>query len=94
MYFVPMGLLLKAEPAVVAGASATAADLAPLDLWGFARNLAAVTTGNIFGGGFMVAAVYWFTYLRHRERPRRGVALRPVELLFAPSEVERSQQQD
>ena len=68
MYFIPMGLLLKGEPAVVAASGKVASDLVNLNLAGFGRNLFSVTTGNIFGGGFMVAAVYWFIYRRSRGR--------------------------
>ena len=67
MYFIPMGLLLKGEPEVVAAAGHVIGDLANLDLLGFIGNLVSVTTGNIFGGGFMVAAVYWFVYRRRGE---------------------------
>jgi formate transporter len=66
MYFIPMGLFLKGEPQVVTAAGKVAGDLIDLNLLGFARNLFSVTTGNIFGGGFMVAAVYWFIYRRLR----------------------------
>jgi formate/nitrite transporter FocA (FNT family) len=31
------------------------------------NNLLPVTIGNIIGGGLMVAAVYWFIYLRARQ---------------------------
>jgi len=68
MYFIPMGLLLKGEPPVVSAAGKVASDLANLNLLGFIGNLVSVTIGNIFGGGFMVALVYWFIY----RRPRRG----------------------
>jgi len=64
MYFIPVGLLLKGEPEVVAAAGKVAGDLVNLNLQGFVGNLLAVTTGNIFGGGFMVALVYWFIYRR------------------------------
>ena len=39
--------------------------------WGslVARNLVAVTVGNLIGGTVLVAAVYWFVYLR---RPAPG----------------------
>lgn len=67
MYFIPMGLLMKGEPEVVAAAGKTASDLASLSLSGFAGNLLSVTIGNIFGGAFMVAAVYWFVYRRPRK---------------------------
>ncbi len=68
MYFIPMGLLLKGEPEVLAAAGKTAADLANLTLTGFLGNLLSVTIGNIFGGAFMVALVYWFIY----RRPQKG----------------------
>ncbi len=68
MYFIPMGLLLKGEPEVVAAAGRVAADLAQLNVQGFLNNLVAVTTGNIFGGGFLVAVVYWFIYRRPKVR--------------------------
>ncbi len=64
MYFIPMGIVLKSESEVVAAAGKVAGDLANLNMAGFLRNLLAVTTGNIFGGGFLVAAVYWFVYRR------------------------------
>ncbi len=67
MYFIPMGLLIKA------GAPAgfwdvigkTAADYANLT-WGnfFIANLLPVTIGNIIGGSVMVGLVYWFIYIR------------------------------
>jgi formate/nitrite transporter len=69
MYFIPMGMLLRAEPEVVSAAGRVAGDLTNLNLAGFAQNLFAVTTGNIFGGGFMVALVYWFIYLRPAKPP-------------------------
>ncbi len=68
MYFIPMGILLKPEPEVLSAAGKVASDLANLNLLGFIGNLISVTTGNIFGGGFMVALVYWFVY----RRPRKG----------------------
>ncbi|MGD8966094.1 MAG: formate/nitrite transporter family protein [Anaerolineae bacterium] len=64
MYFVPIGLLMKGEPQVVEAAGKVAADLINLNAQGFLFNLFAVTTGNIFGGGFLVAVVYWFIYRR------------------------------
>lgn len=36
---------------------------------GAARNLAAVTVGNVAGGTLLVALVYWVAYLRHPVRP-------------------------
>lgn len=64
MYFISMGLFLKGDPNVLTAAGLSAGDLINLNLHGFFQNLISVTTGNIFGGGFMVAAVYWFIYRR------------------------------
>jgi formate transporter len=68
MYFVPMGLLLRDDGAVVAAAHKTPADFAHLTwgnfLWG---NLLPVTLGNVMGGSLMVGAVYWFVYLRRKK---------------------------
>jgi len=67
MYFIPMGMLLKGEAQVLEAAGKTAVDFANLNLSGFIANLLPVTLGNIFGGGVMVAAVYWFVYLRPKQ---------------------------
>jgi formate/nitrite transporter len=57
MYFIPLGILLR---------DASHLDNAQLLTWaGLAANLVPVTLGNIFGGGVMVAFVYYFVY-RHR----------------------------
>lgn len=56
MYFIPMGLLLKAELGLqVPGLS-----------WGsfFVDNLIPVTLGNILGGVVFVAGAYWYVYLK------------------------------
>jgi len=51
-------------------AAATAAGLAPeklanVGLYGFfVKNLVPVTLGNIVGGGFFVATLYWLAYVR------------------------------
>jgi formate/nitrite transporter len=37
---------------------------------GFLLNLAIVTAGNIFGGGVLVALVYWAVYIRGGDQPR------------------------
>ncbi|KPK65255.1 MAG: formate transporter FocA [Gemmatimonas sp. SG8_38_2] len=66
MYFIPLGILLKAQPALLAAAppgSAVAID--NLTLVGFVSNLVPVTLGNIVGGTLLVAGIYWFVYLRH-----------------------------
>lgn len=84
MYFIPIGLLLKGESQVVAAAGKVASDLINLNLQGFIGNLISVTTGNIFGGGFMVAVVYWFIYRRPEETGRR-FGIREVLDLFLGS---------
>jgi formate/nitrite transporter len=88
MYFIPMGLLLKGEPEVVKAAGKTASDLINLNLQGFTANLFSVTTGNIFGGGFLVAVVYWFIYRRHRQAEEEvSSARRVLDLFLAPQTV-------
>ncbi len=57
MYFIPAGMLLSPEGAMLAGAGG---------LKGFIANLVPVTLGNIVGGGGLVAAAYYVIYLRGR----------------------------
>ena len=67
MYFVPVGLFIKAgAPAAFwQAAGLEAASFASLT-WGrfLVNNLLPVTLGNILGGTVLVGAVYWFVYLR------------------------------
>lgn len=67
MYFIPVGLLIKAgAPAEFwANVGKTAVDYPDLT-WDnfFMVNLLPVTIGNIIGGALMVGLVYWFIYLR------------------------------
>lgn len=69
MYFIPIGLFIKAGAAQSFWASIgkSAADFPNLT-WGrlFLGNLLPVTIGNIIGGAVMVGAVYWFVYLRRQ----------------------------
>ena len=67
MYFVPMGIALKANASVVAAAGLTD-KLANLT-WGgfFVNNLIPVTLGNIVGGAFFVSALYWAVYLKGKK---------------------------
>lgn len=83
MYFIPMGLLLQGEPEVVAAAGRTASELVNLNLHGLVGNLISVTTGNIFGGGVMVALVYWFIYRRPQEESRPIIS-RVLDLFVSP----------
>jgi formate/nitrite transporter len=70
IYFIPMGLFIKAgaPESFWRAIAKTAADFPELT-WGnfFVGNLLPVTIGNIIGGSIMVAAVYWFVYLRKAE---------------------------
>jgi len=67
IYFLPIGLFIKggAPASFWSAIGKTAADF-PALTWGnfFFANLLPVTIGNIIGGSVMVAAVYWFAYLR------------------------------
>lgn len=68
MYFIPMGLFLKGNAAVV-NAAGLMESINSLTwsrfLWG---NLVPVTLGNIVGGAFFVGGVYYWAYLRKVER--------------------------
>lgn len=67
IYFIPMGLFIKAGApnSFWAAIGKSAADYPNLTWNNFlVGNLVPVTIGNIIGGAVMVAAVYWFVYLR------------------------------
>ncbi len=65
MYYIPAGILAKADSAMVKAANLPAETLAGLNWQTFIlNNLVPVTLGNIIGGGFFVAVVYWFVYLK------------------------------
>ena len=64
MYFIPMGMALREDAAVVAAAQIPPDQLATLNLGGFLTNLVAATIGNVIGGSVLVGLVYWFVYLR------------------------------
>jgi len=66
MYFIPFALLIKTfDPAFVATKTLNLTSLT----WGsfFLKNLLPVTIGNIIGGSGLVAAIYWFIYLRGKK---------------------------
>jgi len=81
MYFIPLGILLKADPSLAPSLTPSLADapaavagnLDALTLQGLVNNLVQVTLGNIVGGTLLVAGVYWFAYLRPKNP--RGQAL-------------------
>jgi formate/nitrite transporter len=67
LYFVPLALVLRDDPAVLAATAAGPEVVAALT-WGrfLLRNLLPVTIGNVIGGAVMVGAIYWLVYLRPR----------------------------
>lgn len=70
VYFIPVALFIKvgAPESFWQAIRRTPADFPNLTWGGFIANLVPVTLGNIIGGSVMVAAVYWFVYLRKSAR--------------------------
>jgi formate transporter len=68
-YFIPMGLFIKAwaPDSFWAAIKSSPAQFTNLT-WGnfMLSTLIPVTLGNMIGGSLMVAAVYWFVYLRNK----------------------------
>jgi formate transporter len=68
MYYIPMGILLRKNHFVIDAAEKMAGrelNLSQLTWKGFfINNLLPVTLGNIVGGTILIAAVFWFIYLR------------------------------
>lgn len=60
-------LLVHADPAAVLAVGAPHAEA--VTVGAALANLPAVTLGNLLGGGLLVAAVYWFVYLRPEGEP-------------------------
>ena len=72
MYFIPFALFVKSNDEALATAGETV-DTSGLTWEAFLLdNLVPVTLGNIVGGTLMVAAVYWFVYLRDADRLGRA----------------------
>ena len=67
MFFIPMGLALKGQTAIVTAAG-LADKLSHLTIGGMVMNLIPVTLGNIVGGAFFVATLYWIVYLRDEKK--------------------------
>jgi formate/nitrite transporter len=63
MYFIPVGILAKANAAFAQTSGLTAETLANIN-WGtfFTNNIIPVTIGNIIGGAIIVSWVYWYVY--------------------------------
>lgn len=66
MYFLGFGLLIKAAgtDGFWQAVGVSPAAFPQLGLLGSARNIAAVTLGNVAGGAVLVAGVYWLLYRR------------------------------
>ena len=70
-YFMPIGLFIKsgAPDTFWTSIGKSPSDFPSLTWWNFlVGNLVPVTLGNLIGGTVMVAAVYWFIYLRKQKR--------------------------
>jgi formate/nitrite transporter len=70
MYYIPAGIMAKANPAWTNAAVSLGLNPEKLDHlnWGsfLINNLMPVTLGNIVGGGLLVAGVYWLVYKRSK----------------------------
>jgi formate/nitrite transporter len=78
MYFIPYGMMLKGNAAVVTAAGLDAAQLSNLTFGGLFANLIPVTIGNLVGGAVVVGAVYWYVYMRHEPKPAPAAAAIPA----------------
>ena len=71
MYFIPIALFVGRDAHVLARVGQPVEQFAHLTWVGFfLYNLLPVTLGNMVGGVIMVAAMYWFIYLRKRPGTR------------------------
>jgi len=63
MYFIPVGILAKANAQFAEVSGLTAEKLAAIN-WGtfITNNIIPVTIGNIIGGAVIVSWVYWYVY--------------------------------
>ncbi|MDD3801698.1 MAG: formate/nitrite transporter family protein [Desulfuromonas thiophila] len=69
MYFIPAGIFSKQLPQALSGAGLSATELErlnPLAMW--TDNLLAVSLGNLVGGAFFVAGLYWWAQKLHTDR--------------------------
>lgn len=65
MYYIPAGIMAKANPAWATASGLSAEALDALSWASFAiNNLVPVTLGNIVGGLGFVGMAYWFSYMR------------------------------
>lgn len=70
LYLLPYALGIKAwaAPEFWAAIGKSPSDFELLTIGATLHNIAVSTIGNLIGGSFMVGAVYWFVYLRGRQR--------------------------
>lgn len=70
MYYIPAGILAKANESWAAASGLSFEKLHALNWSTFiTNNLIPVTLGNIVGGAFFVAGLYWVTYLKKNKVP-------------------------
>ncbi len=77
MYYIPAGILAKANPVWVKAAVSLGVSPEKIDAlnWGtfITKNLIPVTLGNIVGGALFVGMIYWFVYL-HKKNKLSGIS--------------------
>lgn len=73
MYYIPAGILAKANPVWVQAASTLGVTFEMLETlnWQsfFTKNLLPVTLGNILGGAVFVGAMFWLSFLVKEKKP-------------------------
>lgn len=62
MYFIPIALFLKTDAAAVAASGLSDTSLSSLTVAGYIGNLIPVTIGNLIGGVFFVATLYFVIF--------------------------------
>jgi formate/nitrite transporter len=76
MYYIPAGILAKANPLWVKAAlnmEVTPESIVALNWHSFIiKNLIPVTLGNIVGGGLFVGMIYWFVYLKKQNKEKNN----------------------
>ena len=69
MYFIALGILVKNGDSVTTTAAGIAPEqLARLDIAGYFGNIIPVTIGNIVGGAFFVAVLYYIVFAQELGR--------------------------
>lgn len=80
MYYIPAGLVVKGNPAIVQAAGLTAETLQKLTWSSFiVRNLIPVTLGNIVGGVLFVGLAYWLVFLRDHKNVEHMGKVQPID---------------